>query len=227
MNFVIHRNETRDRFNEVLQLLNHISTLEPTSPLVPATIETKIMRGLFYVHLYAAFEKSINDLVSSILLSISSFNVLHFHFTPQFNIIAARNILISFKDTSYKNYIPKGIELIEKLICRDVANFNETAFLKELQNVWYKTVMEVRNAFGMPTRPQESRVSTTVDEIVNNRNAIAHGRLSPVLVGSSQGSIILRQKMTILQNFNDSIVDEFEAYFLAKKFIKPTVRRLY
>jgi hypothetical protein len=79
----------------------------------------------------------------------------------------------------------------------------------------------------MPTRPQESRVSTTVDEIVNNRNAIAHGRLSPVLVGSSQGSIILRQKMTILQNFNDSIVDEFEAYFLAKKFIKPTVRRLY
>ena len=227
MNFNQHRQNTQQRFGEVILLLNHISSLEPIIPGEPTSIEVKILRGLSYVHLYGVFEKSINELVSSLIISINAFNVVHFHFVPTFNTIAAENYLRSFKDSSYKNFIPNASSLIEKLNCHDIPVLNETVFSGLLQNIWYNTILEIRTTFGLKELPLVPRLRATLDEVVDNRNAIAHGRLSPVVIGSTHKASIIRDKLAIVQGFNNDIIDEFEVYFINKRFIKRAVRNKY
>jgi hypothetical protein len=78
------RERTRKRLNEVQINLNHISLLEPQDPSIEMPIEVKIMKGLFYVHLYAAFEKNINDLVQTTLTEIASIKVKKSTILPPF-----------------------------------------------------------------------------------------------------------------------------------------------
>ena len=46
--------------------------------------EVKILRGLFYVHLYGAFEKSVNDIIQSYLRKVETLGVVKAHAVPQF-----------------------------------------------------------------------------------------------------------------------------------------------
>ena len=227
MNFRQLRSDTDQRYNEVVILLNYIAANESDNPLEPDLNEVKITRGLAYVHLYAAFERSINDLVTQIIISIGSFNVVHFHYVPQFNTIAANKHLKSFKDSSYKKFVSKSTELIEKLNCREVPSLDETVLARYLQNIWYETLVDIREVFGIKPMIEDPRIRTTVDEIVGNRNAIAHGRQSPIAIGQSQKSTVIREKLNLLQQVNHDTIDDFEDYFSGKKFIKPSSRRFY
>jgi len=227
MIFNVVRNETRDRYNEVIILLNHITSLEPNSPTELPSSEVKILRGLVFVHIYAAFEKSINEIVQKTLLGASALNVQYNHCILPFSSISANNKLKAFKTCGYKNFFPKVSELFETISSKDMATIQETIFANDLQNVWYKTIVEIRRSFGMKSLRFDPRVRTTIDEVVDKRNAIAHGRESAITVGSNFDSNEIREKLTIVQNFNDSMIDEFEDYLVKKKFIKPAVRRNY
>lgn len=227
MNFAVVRNETRDRYNEVLILLNHISSLEPSVPTDLPSAEVKILRGLAFVHIYAAFEKSINELVQKTLIGVSALNVQNNHCILPFSAISANNRLRSFKDCSYRSFYPKASELFDAITSKDTVIIQETIFSNDLQNVWYKTIVEVRKTFGMKPLILNPRVRATVDEVVDKRNAIAHGRETTIVVGSNFDSTQIRDKLTIVQEFNDLLIDEFESYLINRRFIKSAVRKKY
>lgn len=73
MPLTIVRNSSRTRFNEVFQNLNFIESIEPEGE---SPIHVKIQRGLYYVHLYSALEKVINETVERVLIIIESQNGL-------------------------------------------------------------------------------------------------------------------------------------------------------
>ena len=59
------KNRSRERFNEVLLNLAFIESIEPSAE---PPIHVKIQRGLYYVHLYSALEKVVNETVEQALL---------------------------------------------------------------------------------------------------------------------------------------------------------------
>src|SRR5947199_4725474 len=67
------------RFHEVDALLASISPLESADIKIPDTLEVRILRGLFFVHLYAAFEYTIDQSFIRMAQHISSRNVAHSH----------------------------------------------------------------------------------------------------------------------------------------------------
>jgi hypothetical protein len=71
MSFDDASSESRQRFSEVLLLLNHITAAGPQG-IAPATEIDKAMRGLWLVSLYGAFERSINATVEQSIVEISS-----------------------------------------------------------------------------------------------------------------------------------------------------------
>jgi len=227
MTYNVVRERTRTRFNEVSTYLNFIASIEPKDINEQASLEVKITRGLFHVHLYAALEKTVNDLVEYTLTKVSSKKVKHNHYVVPFNTISLIHKLKSFKDSGYSSFIPKATEIFESMICTQITPIDETAFSNSLQNVWVSTIDEVRRALGMNTLSIGAREKATINELVEKRNAVAHGRESAATIGERHRSNVLRTKMDIVVSFAYQQIDDFEVYYDNKTYIKPLTRKYY
>ena len=227
MSFISIKSENAVRFNEVQVYLNYITSIEPpiSTPVVP--LEVKIMRGLFYVHLYAAIEKSVNEVVQVTIMLINSKRVQSNHYNLVFNTISKMDKIKAINDCGSQNTLSKSIDLFSHMSSRNVHNINETIFSNKLQNIWVKNVEEVILAFGISNFHIEPRERATIDEIVDKRNAVAHGRESATYIGERHRVDVLRDKLAISQNFVAKLIDAFECFYENKIYLKPVVRRKY
>jgi hypothetical protein len=227
MPFSSVKERTRERFTEVQIYLNFINTLEPREPMEPASLEVRVMKGLFYVHLYAALEKSVNDVVETFLSLIASKNIKNNHFTAPMLSIALADQIKSLKDTSHSKLINKSVDIFVEAASANVVHINETVLSRSLQNIWMKTINEAFESLCISPLLFSSHEKTTVDEVVDKRNAVAHGRDSAASVGERYRVPVLREKMETISVVTNKIIDSIEEHCLEKKYIKPTVRRHY
>ncbi|MEQ9875978.1 MAE_28990/MAE_18760 family HEPN-like nuclease [Pectobacterium brasiliense] len=221
------KTDARKRFSEVYTYLTYVSSLEPTVPLSPANIEVKIMRGLFYVHLYSAIEKTVNEAIVATLSIIKSVNVKNKHLKTNFNAITLHPTLQSFKTCKSDKFFLKATDIFDGIDSLDVFPLNESMFSGYLQNIWYKTIEEIVNLFKLKCFSPESKAKLVIDEIVDKRNSVAHGRTSAAEVGQSHNSNILRDKMADAQTLVFLFVDVLEQYVSSKGFIRDEYRSIY
>jgi alpha-galactosidase len=218
MPFSIVRSSSRERFSEVLINLAYIESIEPERE---SPAEVKILRGLFYVHLYAALEKAVNETIEQVILLIKSDAVQNKHFSTPFNVISLDAKMQSFKQCGYKDYFKKSSEVfnsIDSVQCFEISN---TIFSQNLQNVWYKTMLEIIASFGANEIQITPRVRLTIDEIVEKRNAVAHGRETPLVVGERHRCSVLRIKTQEIQLIVEQFISTFEDYITNKGYLKP------
>ncbi|MDH0349080.1 MAE_28990/MAE_18760 family HEPN-like nuclease [Aeromonas dhakensis] len=214
----IVRSNSRGLFNEVLVNLSFIESMEPQGE---APITIKILRGLFYVHLYSALEKAVNETVDQVILIIKNNTVKNKHFTMHLNIITLHSKMQSFKECGYKEYFKKSYDIFNSIDSEESFEIIETVFSSSLQNVWFNTIQEIIDSFGAEKMTIHPRVRYTIDEIVEKRNAVAHGRESPTSVGERHRCEILRKKTQEIQLFVEEFISTFENYITDKKYLKP------
>lgn len=214
------RTLSRERLAEVQQLLNHIVSLEPDDVTTPHPPEVKILRGFFYVHLYAALEKSINEAVQLTLRLIASQNTPAKDYKLSFGSVAARGRLQAFKSCSYKVYNDNASSIFSSLESNEITSIDEFQFSDVLMNVWTNSILEVFNSFGIASFVVEPRVRTTIDELVENRNKVAHGRESALTVGERHRSRILRDKFSIVTTLIDSVIAHLEIFYNTRAFLR-------
>lgn len=221
MPFSLVKSQSSARFNEVLQNLAAIEALDET------TLISKINRGLYYVHLYSALEKTINEAVEQALILIQSRSVKNKHFKMHFNVISLQHKLQGFKSCGYKEYFNKSSDIFQNITSDDIFPLNNTIFSQSLQNVWFKTIQETLTFFGANDLNLESRIKYTIDEIVERRNAVAHGRESAAQVGEKHRATVLRTKTNDIQLVADLFVATFESYINNSSYIKDEYISLY
>lgn len=221
------KDRTAKRYAEVYAFLNHLTTLEPSNPFEEIPLEVQIMKGLFYVQLYGAFEKSVNDIIETSVLLISAKSVKNNHFEKPLLSLALLNDMKSIHDSSQSKMIAKSVDLFIKAGSNNVIKLNETAFSNSLQNVWAKTINESLRALGIESPTLEKSEEVTIDEIVDRRNAVAHGRDSAAKVGEKFRVDVLRKKMDTIATATQKITDVTELHFIEKKFIKSSFKRFY
>lgn len=218
---------SRERLMEVQQLLNHIVFLEPDDAIIPHPSEVKILRGFFYVHLYAALEKSINEAVQLTLRLIASHNIPARHYELSFGSVFTRGRLQAFKSCSFKSYNENALSIFSCLDSSDTMKIDEAQFSDTLMNVWTNSILEVFKSFGIIGFEVEPRVRTTIDELVENRNKVAHGRESALVVGERHRSNILRDKYSITTSFIDAVIISLEGFYNSRSFLKESERHAY
>lgn len=227
MSYSVIKAKARTRFNETQIYLNYLKSLEPSNPTDPISLELKIMKGLFQVHLYAAFEKTVNELIENTLLYIGSNNVQYNHYCIPFNTISLVDQLKSFKDSGQKSFFEKAIEIFSEMTSSNIASINETAFSNQLQNVWTKAIEEVVKSFGIKSFSLDHRVRATIDELVDKRNAVAHGRESATVIGERFRTDVLQTKLDTVVLFSNQLIDLFENYYANKHFLKGHAKKNY
>lgn len=131
------------------------------------------------------------------------------------------------RDVSHGKVINNSIDLFIKTGSNDVIKLNETTFSNSLQNIWIKTLEESLRALGIESPNLEISEKVTVNEIVDKRNAVAHGRDSAAAIGEKFRADVLRKKMDTITTVTQKIIDVTELNFTNKKYIKPPYKRLY
>lgn len=227
MPFSALRNKTRERFSEVLLYLIHIESSEPRNPIEATSPIVKIQRGLFYVHLYSVLERTVNEVVEHVILSIKSKNIQNRHFEKVLNVISLNPKMQAFKSCGYKDYMNRSIAVFTCIDSDNCYELHNTIFSQNLQNIWFETIQELLAAFGMPPLNLDPRVRYTINEITEKRNAVAHGRETPLIIGETHRADVLRIKTNEIQLVANMVIDLFEEYIINRNYIRSEYRHIY
>lgn len=224
MPFSVTKSNSRKRFAEVAINLAYIESIEPDGE---APSHVKILRGLYYVHLYSALERVINETIEQTILLIKNKNVKNKHYLTAFNVISLNSKMQGFKSCGYKDYLYKSAEVFEAVESSESFEISNTIFSQNLQNAWFKTIEETIKSFGAKPIEVDPRVRFTVDEVVEKRNAVAHGRETPIVVGERHRCNVLRRKTQELQMVADLFVATFENYIKDYDFLMEEYKNEY
>lgn len=223
-----YRLDSVRRINEVRATLDVIKHMESQDPLVPDSKEVLILRGLYYVHLYGAFEYSINQGVQAVLGFITSSKVQVNHIEHILNSVVLDSQFNSYKDSGVDVKWEKRISLLSEIQSDGECRINDAVFSYYLQNIWYKSLEQVFKCLCIPDRcVPENRLIGYIDEIVNKRNSVAHGRESAADVGAGTRSPDLQIRFDAIVQVINHIYDCFENYLLGKHFISEIHRISY
>ena len=226
--FTSERLNATNRLTEVRQLLETIKALESTDPLKPDSTEVLILRGLFYVHLYATLEHSVNQSVERLLRAVIDLKVQTAHFEPLFLGVALDPEFSSFGDTGKSTRWSKRIAFLKKQTSLEETTLNLSIFSMYVQNIWKKDLLQVFECLYInePIVP-DSNLIHYIDEIVNKRNAVAHGRESPVRVGLGTRSSDLLIRLDAISRIITHLIQCFEKHLAHRNFIRIGERAKY
>nr|CDQ34864.1 hypothetical protein BN993_04331 [Virgibacillus halodenitrificans] len=227
MSYSVVRSTTTNRFSEVQAFLNHLVTNEGDNTNRNVSLEYKVQKGLFYVHLYSALEKSVNVATETAIQLIMQNFVSGAHYITGIGPVILHPKLQGLKDSASKSYFKKSYEVFERAQLDMPVPVEDTIFSSNLQNVWPKTLDELLKCFGMPGFQLSQSESLALNEVVDKRNAVAHGRLSASSVGEGHNTEVLSQRYVTIRQVIIRFIDELEDYIDNKLFIDPSYRALY
>jgi RiboL-PSP-HEPN len=226
--FESEKQSATNRLTEVRQLLETIKSLESTEVLRPDSTEVLILRGLFYVHLYATFEHSVNEAVLTLLRAVNDLKIKTVHLEPIFLSVSLDSDFNSLRDSGVNHRWTRRIDLLRKQSSMDQAAIDENVFSSYLQNIWQKNLQQIFDCFFInePIVPNLT-CSPFIDEIVNKRNAVAHGRESPVRVGSGTRSSDLHIRLDAISQIITHLIQCFERHVTELNFVRAEQRVNY
>lgn len=215
------------RFHEVRNLLSFIKSQESTATPPVDVGYVKSMRGLFYVHLYGAFERSVNDSVSTFIRATVDLNVNVQHITPHFlpTVMDAR--FRSLQSTQGAGQWKKRVEFVSAMMSTTTCSINDALFSEHLQNAWPETLAAVATYLGVGVPMFDPSDVLAVDEVVDKRNAVAHGRASPAEIGSSARSDTLENRFNATRTVLTRFMSHLDTGFEARTCVRPEFHSLY
>ncbi len=219
------RNNATSRFNEANLYLVSIRSMEVAGQ--SATQELKILKGLFFVLLYGAVEKSCTDAVQLLLSKIKALTPKNEHVILPFNVVTMARQWKRIKDSGHGNAFAQMKDLFAGIGSADAYAFDETLFSSTLQNVWAKTIDEVIGALGVTGFTLGTTEQALINELVDKRNAVAHGRESASSVGEKYECKDLNSKLNVIQALIFQFIDRLEIFLVNREFIDTTHRHHY
>lgn len=222
------RRQTSQRILEVRQTLTVIRSLESSDPLKPDPPEAISLRGLFYVHLYAAFEYAVTNAIQALLVQVSHLQVDLRHLEHLFHAVALDADFTSVGTVKGDKKWLRRRELLSRQLSTDKCAPNDSAFSMYLQNIWYATLEDVFLALCIsgPVLPDPG-LRGYIDEIVGKRNEVSHGRESAGHVGSGTRSPDLAIRLDAIIRVVDHIFASLEAHVVNREFITASHRPQY
>jgi hypothetical protein len=225
MSLSIERTSANERFQQARTLLSFIKTQESSDVPPIDTDEVKILRGLFFVHLYGSFEKSVNEAVEKYIQKIDELNVAFCDFSSLFLPTALDPVFTSIQMGGKWD---KRVDFFKAIESTEKCSIRNTIFSDQLINTWFKNLDRIAICIGA-RRPFLKNYSDSLylDEVVEKRNQVAHGRNTPLSVGSSGRSADLESRFVAVRRVFDDYCEMLESHYNCLEFIKASSRADY
>jgi len=201
--FNITRTEISSRVLVNRQLLALIRTFEQTRPL-----EAAAWKGLMFVHLYGVYEYAVHSAVQAVLAAVRADQLcprdLH------------HSSLTLVLNPGFSSASTAGRPRVWKQRLDLVASFESGTPLQSLDDTLFPAdgshyrvaqLETIWAIFGIsvPVVP-ESRLIGRIEELVENRNAIAHGRRTPEEVGGRYSTSEIEKRIADIEKITVYLV---------------------
>lgn len=209
--FDIGRGEVQRRILAQRQFLDMAEAMRATS-----SREAAACRGLLFVQLYGVYENSITTSVQAVLSlirrdALAPINIRHNVLT-----LALKGSFDSLSNVGQLKTWKKRLSLVADLESQDPLHaLVDTAFpfdgshfrANQLQTIW--------DIFGLtcPILPEEKHIGR-IAELVENRNAIAHGRRTADEVGSGFSYEDMKQRINDIEKISLYLLNQMENHYI-------------
>lgn len=223
--FAAARISFSERMLEVRTLLQTISELESPDPLKPDSTRVIILRGLFYVLLYGGFEFAVNQIVSTTLRNINSTATKSSQLHQNFFVLALNPQLMSIESGANQAKWDRRLRLFEAQAQNSACFIDESMLSMYLQNIDRQSLEKVFCCFGIaaPVVPLQRHFGY-LDELVEKRRAVSHGRSSAEDAGRSYRSAELLQRLDAVVAVVAHLESTFSEYVARRMFVAEAHR---
>ncbi len=203
-------------------LLSLIKEQESSSTPPVDSDAVKMMRGLFYVNVYALLERSLNELFNGLLNAVTQLNIGAHHYVPTFLPVAMDGHFSALGDPFAKRRFAKRVDFAKVLHANEVLSINASIFESQLQSTKTSVVADILKSMGADSTQIESHPKRHyIDEISEKRNQVAHGRATAKDVGSTGRSSDLELRLEAARDFYEFLAQFLENFFNNQQFMKP------
>lgn len=214
-----------ERMQEARALHQIISELESPDPLQPDSTRVIILRGLFYVLLYAGFEFAVNQIVSATLREISSAAVETAKLESPVFALALHPQLDALENGASNSKWKKRQKLFEAQTQERPCVINDAVLSMYLQNIGRESLEQVFSCFGIndPVVPTPRHFGY-LDELVEKRRAVSHGRTGAEEAGRGYRSGELLQRFNAVIDVVTHLQNTFSTYVSQRKYVAAAHR---
>lgn len=216
-----------DRFRSARSLLTFIKRNESDASPPVDTDEVKALRGLFFVHLYGAFEKSVTESVQAYSRKVSMMEVAccHIGFSMWPSAFDAR--FKSIQSSHGRGVWAKRKEFVGSVQSEEACVIADGIFSDRLQNVRPEVIKDIFEYLGLNSEFLTDSDCLILNEVVEKRNQVAHGRADPVVIGSGNTSADLESRFDAIYSVATGLLASMRQQLADLYFVKDLHRSLY
>lgn len=229
MNSLYIRSGINSRISEVREMLRIIreSESDPKDPLAKDPLSATL-RGLVYVPLYGTLEYCVTESVQNFVSFVTASKVPHAHLVHVFNVVALDPQLMSARNAGEKKKWETRRAIFEQLGANGPCDVENTVFGTFLHNIWPKTIEELFACLGInkPVTADPSEIGY-LREIVEKRNAVAHGRETATKTGEGFTAADLQKRVDAIYNVCVYFLETLEEHANSLRFVQLRFRKRY
>ena len=177
--------------------------------------------GLFFVYLYGIYEEIVRNVIITTVAELNNANVKIDKCSYELYSVIFSPDYDALYGVGSEHKWEKRWAISRKLSDNSVINIPADIFPTDGKNIRYRQLESIAKSFGMKEnilpRPE---IGGYLQEMVNNRNHIAHGNKLPREVGCRYTKADLLQRCEMISEVCNYIVDVYEKYITQKQFLR-------
>ena len=215
INYSVQRQDFIQRLDVVRGI---ISATHPQGTTAPISREA---RGMAIVLLYAAYENLLTSLFRSILETVIGLRVGNRRLRPGLKLVASHGKLQSLRSVSAAAIWRMGFDLVATLSDSRVCSIAPDVFPNDGSHFRRPQVITFCQVLGLEDpAPVLREVWQRIDTVVSERNAIAHGRITPGDVGRNYSLADTQMLVDLWQLRWCEFMDWIEASATSRDFFR-------
>lgn len=213
------KRDSASKLVEVREFLDLTNSLIPVPPL-PTPNSVLSAKGFFYVHIYGVFEYTVTTAVEKAITYINAENVAINDLKPLILSMVLNPECDSITSTNSRNW-KRRWSLFEKIRDNGISEIATEILPTDGKNIRYVQLESIWTTFCIDEPILNSlSIGGRIKDIVDNRNAIAHGNFNPSEIGSRVSISELYSRHNEMSNYCSYLIQVFEDYITNKNYLK-------
>ncbi|MBN8709440.1 MAG: hypothetical protein J0I10_08675 [Verrucomicrobia bacterium] len=175
--------------------------------------EERAARGLAFVHMYAAYEHTIRTGMQLAIDTIASKNHQTKELSPPLLSLFLDSKLRSLKDCGTKDIWKKRLQLFEEVFSNSTPTIDNQIIPTDGTHYRYSHLQTIFAVLGINRMPARRTIHLhRINEIVGNRNAIAHGRETADEVGRRYSRSDVQHRIKQIKSVSSFFITAIESH---------------
>jgi hypothetical protein len=201
------RLEVKERFTAVEKYLKAYTAREFDGEL------SQTARGLVFVQVYAIHEFTVKTVVEQGILAVIGYAHSYKSLRPSLLALFLDPELTSVQDSGKDKLWKQRLQLFDRAASKDPARLNGTPIPTDGSHFRHPQIQMILRVFGVKRAPTTRRRHLfKIDEVVDHRNAIAHGQETAAQVGRRYSNADVRKTIRQMKSVCLRLITIVEEY---------------